>query len=246
METITFGDIVHRERNKKDLSLAKLANMLEEKIDPSYINRLEKNEKVNPSFKIVSALTKELDLDLREVFKSFGFGALISRFDSDGEVTIEQLIRLHKIIHPMENTNAEEMAGTLDGEKKEMLIQILHGIFEFVLTDSLLNKKLPQIIEDIHQLRELFQQELKEKETIVIHYLGVTFTFKLSPLCLEERKSLEDWKNEIVKMVDIRGSKLLDIPGGNISIPIGDQHWLAYKEGHTITLLSKETNIISL
>lgn len=68
----TFGSIVQRERNKKDLSLAKLANMLEEKIDPSYINRLEKNEKVNPSFKIVLALTEKLDLDLREVFRSFG------------------------------------------------------------------------------------------------------------------------------------------------------------------------------
>ena len=78
-----FGDILFRERNKRGMSLKELADYVgfdeEEKhlLSPSYLNRMEKNEADNPSFRNVCLLVRKLSLDLNEVLLSFGFDDLI-------------------------------------------------------------------------------------------------------------------------------------------------------------------------
>src|SRR5699024_1561144 len=81
MSENSFGQIVKRERKKMKMSLAKVAEAVtnidnNHKINPSYINRLEKGEQSNPSFLIVAMLSTVLDLDMREAFRAFGFEQL--------------------------------------------------------------------------------------------------------------------------------------------------------------------------
>src|SRR5690625_4587401 len=111
---LTFGSIIHRERQKRGWSLATLAQKIgeeekkpqtEEKkqqyvINPSYINRLEKSDKVNPGFKVVCQLVQVLQLDIKEVLHSFGFDSLIPNV-TRGNYTIEELFRIHDIEHPI-------------------------------------------------------------------------------------------------------------------------------------------------
>lgn len=72
-----FGDLILERRREKNLSLQKLSNEIGGEITPSYINRLEKKEKGKPSFDVVCQLSLALDLDIADVFSSFGYTSMI-------------------------------------------------------------------------------------------------------------------------------------------------------------------------
>lgn len=74
----SFGELIKSKREEEGISLQKLSDRLEGKITPSYIYRLEKKER-NPSFTVVCLLTEALNIDLREVFDSFGFSYLLEK-----------------------------------------------------------------------------------------------------------------------------------------------------------------------
>ncbi|MBY6270085.1 helix-turn-helix domain-containing protein [Parageobacillus thermoglucosidasius] len=71
----TFGAVVQRERKKRGWSLEELSKQLGGSISPSYLFRIENGEKNNPSFQTVAKLIEVLELNIEEVFQSFGFKA---------------------------------------------------------------------------------------------------------------------------------------------------------------------------
>lgn len=164
-----FGAIIKRERNKQGLSLQKLTVKTGNTITPSYINRLEAGEKINPSFGVVCSLATALSLDLREVFKVFGYENLLNINTKSSSDTIEELIRLNNVEAPKPSSQREiEIAhkNYLSQEEKEQLIEIITSIFQFSIAKP--EKALghmPLIIEQIVEFRETRQEKLQEKKT---------------------------------------------------------------------------------
>lgn len=78
-----FGDLILEKRKEKNLSLQKLSNEIGGEITPSYINRLEKKEKGKPSFDVVCQLAQALEMDLKQVFESFGYGSMLPQSEAE-------------------------------------------------------------------------------------------------------------------------------------------------------------------
>lgn len=66
-----FSQLVKKHRMESNLSLQEVANLCDVKITASYISRLELGERDNPTFRVCIALSKTLNIDLREVFRAF-------------------------------------------------------------------------------------------------------------------------------------------------------------------------------
>ena len=66
MKFETFGLNVAKERIKKNLSAYELSLRLGK--DASYINKLE-NSKINPSLKMIIAISEELNINITDLFK---------------------------------------------------------------------------------------------------------------------------------------------------------------------------------
>lgn len=148
----TFGEIIKREREKENLSLQALAELIskdeETTITSSYISRLESSDKSNPTFKLACQITKKMGLDFKEVLNSFGYGELLGVADSFE--SIDTLIRVNKINAPSEMSGEYIVKEVpLTDKEKETLIILLKLIFKFTLEDD---------SETIHYLRGILEQ----------------------------------------------------------------------------------------
>lgn len=245
----SFGEIVKRERKQMEMSLAKVAEAVtnidnDHKINPSYINRLEKGEQSNPSFVIVALLSTVLGLDMREVFRSFGFEHLIEGFDSEAEFTLEELIRLHtlKIVRGVENDN-ETPQKILNNEEKEAIIKVLEAIFDYTLDDTSIDK-LIHVLEELDKLRQIQVRESNQQDSIEVNYMGETFMVELGSLPKQEGIDLTELKEDITEAIEKEIYKLMDFPKGIIHMTIGKERWLVQKDKYNLTLLSKQPGVM--
>ncbi|MFD1203628.1 helix-turn-helix domain-containing protein [Sporosarcina contaminans] len=232
----TFGLIVQRERNRQGLSLAKLSSLLNNEIDPSYINRLEKEQK-NPSFKVVCLLTSALNLDVREVFRSFGFDHLITNYDEDAVFSIDEFIRLHKLKNPLDNR-------IINNEQQETLIKIIHTVFELSYVEVDLGQLSP-LLKEIQKLREIHLCETTE--CIEVPFMNTKFTVNIKAV-LSQNSSF-DRENVIVAIQDLvskKGAKLLDIMHGSVTVHLNGESWVVNIEGNRVTFITKMEEIINL
>jgi transcriptional regulator with XRE-family HTH domain len=248
MMEASFGEIVRREREGKNWSLAELSerlNELGEFITPSYINRLENKKQSNPSFKVVAALSRALNLDIREVFRAFGYESLIVGYDENAEFTIEELIRLHKIKPPVTQGMPDESKSDrlLNKEEQESLIRIIHITFEYITANNDVRMdKLVQLLQEIQHLRDLQQKN----NSLQVTFMNVTFTVQIDALLKNNEHNIESLKEDIQKEIAKKGSRLLDIPSGMILLSIRGQKWLAKKEANIIKLLAEYNDVIAL
>ncbi|WP_170211371.1 helix-turn-helix domain-containing protein [Robertmurraya siralis] len=232
----TFGLIVQRERNKQGLSLAKLSSLLNNEIDPSYINRLEKEQK-NPSFKVVCLLTTALNLDVREVFRAFGFENLITNYDEEAVFAIDEFIRLHKIKNPHNNQ-------IISKEEQETLINIVHNVFELSQAELDLGQLSP-LLKEIQKLRDIHLCETTE--FIEVPFMNTTFTVDIKAVSAQNRSF--DREKAIVAIQDLvskKGTKLLDIKDGSITVDLNGESWLAQIKGERVTFITRKKEIIDI
>lgn len=249
MMEASFGEIVRREREGKNWSLAELSerlNELGEFITPSYINRIENKKQSNPSFRVVAALSKALDLDIREVFRSFGYESLIVGYDQNAEFTIEELIRLHKIKLPVVQGMPDESKSgrLLNQEEQEALIRIIHITFEYTMSSNndVRMDKLVQLLQEIQHLKELQQKN----NSLQVTFMDVTFTVQIGALLKNNEHNIESLKEDIRREITEKGGKLLDIPSGMILLSIRGKKWLAKKDANIIKLLAEYNDVITL
>jgi len=163
----SFGDILYRERNKRGISLKELADYIgfdengKHLLSPSYLNRLEKKEADNPSFKNVCLIIKKLSLDINEVLLSFGFGDLIQTGQNIESNRIENIIRLNNIIAPLLQDSGDiVLEHHLDSIEKETLISIINTIFLLgVCTEDRLLYNITEVIRKIDIFRSNRQKK---------------------------------------------------------------------------------------
>lgn len=232
----TFGLIVQRERNRQGLSLARLSSLLNNEIDPSYINRLEKEQK-NPSFKVVCLLTSALNLDVREVFRAFGFENLITNYDEEAVFSINEFIRLHNIKNPLDNR-------IINNEEQETLIKIVHNVFELSQAEIDLGQLSP-LLKEIQKLREIQLNEATD--CIEIPFMNATFTIDIKAV-LDQNRSFNK-EEAIIAIQDLvfkKGTKFLDIKDGSVTVELNGEIWLAQIEGERVTFITRKKAIIDL
>lgn len=244
-----FGRLVKRSRTEQNLTLQELSEKTNGEITASYINRLETGKKSNPSFDVVAELCKALNLDVREVFQSFGFGALIKEFHQDAVFSIEEIFRLHKIKLPDNLGYQKDFAieeRLLQKEEQEQLIKIINAIFEYSFSDETdAIEELTSVIKQIYLLREMEKKDVFHKVTFDIQYMDITYTIECDPNIKKNIPNLNEWKESIEETIDKYGNLLADLSTGILTLPVGNQEWVIQKEDSLIKPLFKKADMIS-
>lgn len=150
-----FGDLILNARKEKKLSLQKLSDEIKGEITPSYINRLEKNEKLKPSFDVVCQLTTALELELTEVFESFGYGTMYcsgNRSSKDLKMSFEtkEGIEFSKEVNTFPNQ--------FSTQQTELLRSTIEKIVGYATADS---EREFGYLPDIIRLVEEFRNKVK-------------------------------------------------------------------------------------
>jgi transcriptional regulator with XRE-family HTH domain len=237
-----FGLIVKRSRTEQNLTLSELSEKTNGVITASYINRLENGQKTKPSFDVVAELCKALNLNIREVFRSLGYGSLIKNHDQDEVYSIEDFFRLHNI--KLSDVFNERL---LNREEQEVLIPIFNAIFEYSFAEEASAiDKLTAVIKQIHSLRELEQNQFLQTETFEVQCMDIIYTIKFNPNMKQDISDFLNWKNVVKTAVINYGNFIRDYPSGIFTLPVGNQEWIVEKVGSTLKLLFNKADIVSL
>ncbi|OAA87792.1 hypothetical protein [Clostridium ljungdahlii] len=151
---ITFGSIIRRERKKSGKSLKEIEKEMTVKvkkvkdgkevieedalITASYLNRIENENRVNVSFNLVCLLIKKFNLDLIEVFKSFGYGDIIAnnmKQNSIKQDDIETILKETNFEAPIIIDGKEEKK-VLTNNEKDMIATILNDVFKYGISNE--------------------------------------------------------------------------------------------------------------
>lgn len=246
----TFGELVKRERKQKEISLAKLSQLMNDEINPSYINRLEKGEKENPGFRIVLGLCKALNLNMIEVYRSFGFESLASdESEQNNEFSIEDLFRLHNIVAPTPNVHEDLGLGQLnyiDHSEKEALISVISAIINYASEKEVNVDTLALILKQVEKVREVHQEVASKSEVITIEVDEINYTVELHHLLREGIEEFEEWKEGLKNELKKQGNKLRDYQSGIFSLTINEINYVLQKENTHIKVLQQKNKIIPL
>lgn len=246
-----FSDIIKRERNRQQLTLKELSEKTDGKINPSYINRIEGNKQHNPSFEVVCELCEALNLNINEVFKSFGYSSLIRDYDQGAVFSIDDVIHLHKIKLPVdERKNQGELAESerfINKEEQEQLIQMIYGIFEFGLANETeYMDKLITMIKQLHRFRQVQQKVQFQVSTFDVQEMDITYTIQFDQNIKKYISNLKDWEEALKDTIYNYSGMLRDLPSGILTLPIDHQDWIIQKNNNVLTILFKKSDIVSL
>lgn len=211
-----FGAILARERKKENKSLKDLAEILgrnqegKYNITASYLNRLEKGEKENPSFWMVCLMIDRLNLNVREVFKSFGFENVLPPAIDVKTTNIKEIIRLSDIKAPLSLNEGESVEGFLTQEEKESLLSIIKESFNYSVCDA--EDELYYASHVVGSL-EYFKHERQKYFDQSFEVLGEQYKLKFSRSIkiLLDKIGIED--EQILDIVQKFNDKLLNKKG---------------------------------
>lgn len=155
-----FGNALAREREKRGLSLKELSDRIgkdengKPRVSPSYLNRLETGDRDNPTIELVCLLASELDIDIREILKEYGY----EKFLSDDFEKIEDIGSIIRLNNIKVTNNEGELEKYLSKSEKEILIEIITYIFQYSITND---KELPIYMGKIINSTIKFREEVK-------------------------------------------------------------------------------------
>jgi|SRR5690625_3861931 len=152
-----IGDLIKREREERGWSLQRLSDEMNNEINPSYLWRLEKNDKKNPSLNIFLKLVDILNIDLKEALHIHGYSHLVDPNNTTTKSLIEML-RTNEIRIELDYHSTIILSTTV----KEELGTFITLLFE----QSIQNEGLSKSFSELEKLIKLIQQEVnKYKET---------------------------------------------------------------------------------
>lgn len=228
---ISFAKIIERERNKRELSLVELANYIgfddkgKHLMSASYLNRLENNKADSPGFRNVCLLIDRLSLDVREVFKSFGYQKLFK--DDKKWESIEEIIRYSSIKAPLyQDSGYVVKDGYLDFNEKEILLSIINAIFSIgVCTEESVLLNLTEIIKEIEEYRR--HRKLKGKDFINRLFSDdipyVNFSVKITSVAKSQIERLGITKEVFYETISSYHEKINKLKDGDFSLLIKEE-----------------------
>ena len=138
MKEKSFGELIKKNRKSKKFTLQRVSDKTRGYVSPSYISRLEKSEKESPAFSVVCEIANALEMDLEDVFRSFGYEELILKR--------EEGVRF--------NVSESNISTDNELEANVCVEKIVQLIKEYVEGDETYGT-LPQIIHHIEQLKQM-------------------------------------------------------------------------------------------
>ncbi|MDV2581674.1 helix-turn-helix domain-containing protein [Alkalibacillus haloalkaliphilus] len=156
-----LGQLIKRERMDKGWSLAELAAEMGNSVDRSYLWRIEKGEKKNPSLSIILKLIRTLDIDLAEFLALYGMEGILSsvKVINESDFTFEDLYRNHKLNWSNQNQlNEKKIKHQIDQTEKEHLIAINNKIYSAAFKGEH-DYELTSIISEIESLVDKIKQK---------------------------------------------------------------------------------------
>ncbi len=208
-----FGAILARVRKTQNLSLKDLAELLGKDEDgkyyitPSYLNRLEKGEKENPSFKIVCLMIEKICLNPLEVFKSFGYEGILTKGYKKESDSIKDIIRTSDIIAPLNEKG--DLRSYLTQEEKECLIGVINEVLNYTVCSDDEVYHMDQVIGEVYHFRSVRQKYFERK----INLNGEDITLYFSREIKNDMDSIGINDEEAYNSVSRLGSKLLQKSG---------------------------------
>lgn len=206
----SFGGILARERKKKGLSLYELSDMIGKDEDgkalvtASYLSRLEKNNKDNPTIRLVCLLVSKLSLDFREVLKCYGYEDILPTNLNNDIDKIEDIIRLSDIKAPIKsNGYSIKLGGYLSQKEKEYLIDILECSFLYSVCnpeESLMY--IETLIGKLRFFREKRQRYFSKRINILDREVEIEFSREIKNLISEYEIEDEELINILIKEID--------------------------------------------
>lgn len=140
MDQFSFGSLIKKLRQKKNLSLTKLASLAG--LSPSYLSRIERGERNIPHARILKRLAPHLDLTPEELLIAAGY--LNRRPAKDDSLHSYDLFSTYshwrEIIRDPALNSAIREIGELSRDEKEGLLVFLQAI---KLKRDLRKKELP-------------------------------------------------------------------------------------------------------
>ncbi|MFB1082487.1 helix-turn-helix domain-containing protein [Jeotgalibacillus sp. JSM ZJ347] len=245
MKSNSFGEIVKRERLKQGMSLKKLSEAVMpfnngEQINPSYIFRIENKEQINPSFTIVAILSSVLNLDMREVFRAYGFEQLIMERDSSSNYDFNDLMRLHNISIMDENRSIRR---NLSNKEKEAILSLMEAVFQYTSDVGNKTDDLITVLKTAEYLKTVQKNEANIRNAFEVSYYSSTYTVHLDSVLHIGEKEFEAVRKSISEFIKQNYNTLLDLSQGIIELEVGGEEWLARKENYDLFLLTKKSKI---
>ncbi|WP_342545536.1 helix-turn-helix transcriptional regulator [Lysinibacillus sp. FSL K6-4013] len=131
-----FGEKLKRLRKSRGMSLQRLSDL--SGCSPSYISRLERNEKQSPSFPILVALANALNVDVLTL--------------AEGLVDKEEVVDLYSIMFKSPLRVADKV---LSEEETMLVLQMIERIVEFEWSRESQWHELAELGEAINKLKNV-------------------------------------------------------------------------------------------
>ncbi|MBD7937603.1 helix-turn-helix transcriptional regulator [Cytobacillus sp. Sa5YUA1] len=227
-----FGQLILKKRKSKDWSLATLANESEKyghRLSESYLNRLERGERTEPSINIVMVLIQALGLSLKEVFESLEMGYIYDKAihgDTDTAFVLpHDLNKLNLVVA----TEKDDIS--MSDEQKQLIGKMIVDLYEITLHGE------PSYFENKAAGYVLSLGGLLEKELYLIELEDQGFKLFFDVRVMVSKYNL--LKGDIKSSLENINIKALHNTEMSIPLPIIGEYWATTRENDRIIIVDK-------
>lgn len=225
-----FGQLILKKRKSKNWSLSMLANQSEKyghRLSESYLNRLERGERTEPSINIVMVLIQALGLSLKEVFESLEMGYIYDKaiLGDSAFVLPYDLNKLNLVVA----TEKEDIP--MSDEQKKLVGKMIVDLYAITLHGE------PTYFENEAVGYVLSLGEILEKELYLIELEDQGFKLFFDVRVMVSKYNL--LKGDIKTSLENINIKALYNTEMSIPLPILDEYWSTVREKDKIIIVDK-------
>lgn len=225
-----FGQLILKKRKSKNWSLSTLANQSEKyghRLSESYLNRLERGERTEPSINIVMVLIQALGLSLKEVFESLEMGYIYDKaiHGDTAFVLPHDLNKLNLVVA----TEKDDIS--MSDEQKQLIGKMIVDLYEITLHGE------PSYFENEAAGYVLSLGGLLEKELYLIELEDQGFKLFFDVRVMVSKYNL--LKGDIKSSLENINIKALHNAEMSIPLPILDEYWSTVREKDKIIIVDK-------
>ncbi|WP_400244964.1 multiprotein-bridging factor 1 family protein [Niallia sp. JL1B1071] len=227
-----FGQLILKKRKSKDWSLAKLANESEKyghRLSESYLNRLERGERTEPSISVVMVLIQVLGLSLKEVFESLEMGYIYDKAIQGNTATTLVLPHDLNKLNLVVTTEKDEIS--MSDEQKQLIGKMIADLYEITLYGE------PSYFENESAGYVLSLGRILEKDLYLIELENQGFKLFFDVRVMVSKYNL--LKYDIKSSLENINIKALYNTEMSIPLPILDEYWSTVREEDKIIIVDK-------
>lgn len=232
----TFGALINKEKDARGLSFDRLSDETEKyghRLSPSYIFRLVKGERTEPTIKTIKVLMEALNLDVIDVLRSLGMGEFLKELYYEGftqpiDIT-DLLLQANVIIR----TDTNEIK--VSKKQKGLISSLVSDLYKVALQGGFedFNHRVMGYAENLRSVinNEKYVIELEDDETC----LELNIEKMIETYGIKKADILDDLKD-----VDVKALYNYD---SSIPMFLMGEDWLCEREENTIYVKDKVSEI---